>query len=174
MSFLSCTPGLWTTFRAGVTPLPQHFHQISSPSYPNYQLPHHFIFWKSYGTYRATTAWSLLSHSPKHCFHWRLLQHLQIDEPFQRHQLSFGDNIQLYNIHIEIIPFCCEIASLTCWSKLLKIASKNRNNKTRKLLPRLRCRVELACNGLPIHQLLKPKLATTSKWQKQNVRGGRF
>ena len=36
-----------------------------------------------------TLPWSLLSHSPKHCFHWRLLQHLQIDEPFQRHQLSF-------------------------------------------------------------------------------------
>ena len=36
-----------------------------------------------------TLLWSLLSHSPKHCFHWRLLQHLQIDEPFQRHQLSF-------------------------------------------------------------------------------------
>ena len=30
------------------------FHQISSPSYPNYQLPYHF-FWKSYGTYWATT-----------------------------------------------------------------------------------------------------------------------
>ena len=36
-----------------------------------------------------TLPWSLLSQSPKHCFHWRLLQHLQIDEPFQRHQLSF-------------------------------------------------------------------------------------
>ena len=44
---------------------------------------------------------------------------------------NFGDNIQ-YNIHIELIPFCCEIASLTCWSKLLKIASKNcnKNKKT--------------------------------------------
>ena len=30
------------------------FHQISSPSYPNYQLPYHF-FWKSYGTYWVTT-----------------------------------------------------------------------------------------------------------------------
>ena len=29
-----------------MTPLPQHFHQISSPSYPNYQLPHHFFFKK--------------------------------------------------------------------------------------------------------------------------------
>ena len=86
MSFLSCTPGLWTTFRAGVTPLPQHFHQIS---YPNYQLPHHFIFWKSYGTYRATTVfytkmWLNKANCfiEKYFFQSKKLSHVTLGAPF--------------------------------------------------------------------------------------------